>query len=225
MSIAKKKAARVSRSEEGAAMLIIMLMLLMVTGTAVFAIHATGFEMRAAGYNRQATQTRYVGETGARAAMAWVDHYGPPCVIPEAIRRTRAMSAFRGLKMAPFEPELSPNKDAYRIGQRDFSGLTGAPVAGSSLGRRLAYEPIYAIDVYDHFVLSRASEELAGYDVSTDRGVVNFMNITYTSRGRTRNIASIPDFTSRVAGDRPAHEGSSDARAYTITGPFDTCDG
>lgn len=216
---------RHSKRNEGAAMLIIMLMLLMVTGTAVFAIHATGYEMRAAGYNRQATQTHYVGESGARAAMAWVDHYGPPCVITEAIRRTKAMSSYRALKMAPFEPELAPNKDAHRIGQRDFSGLTSAPMSAASLGRRLAYEPVYVVDIYDHFVLSRASEELAGYDVSTDRGVVNFMNITYTSRGRTRNLSSIPDYTSPVSGDRPAHEGSSDARAYTITGPFDACDG
>ena len=99
---------RSRKSQEGAAMLIIMLMLLMVTGTAMFAIHATSYEMRAAGYNRQASQTHYVGETGARAALAWVDHYGPPCVITEAIRRTKAMSSYRALKMAPFEPELAP---------------------------------------------------------------------------------------------------------------------
>ena len=206
-------------------MLIVMLMLLMVTGTATFAIHATGFEMRAAGYNRQAVQTQYVGETGARAAMAWVDFYGPPCAVVEAIRRTGAMAAFRPLKMAPFEPELSADKDAYRLSERDFSGMTASPMSSQALGARMAYSPVYAVDIYDHFVLSRASEELAGYDVSTDRGLVNFMNITFTSRGRTRNINSIPDFTSTVRGDRPAHEGSSDARAFTVTGPFDTCDG
>ena len=158
---------QVRRSEEGAAMLIVMLILLMVTGTASFAIHATGFEMRASGYNRQAVQTRYVGETGARAAMAWVDHYGPPCAVVEAIRRTKGMSSYRALKMAPFEPELSPNKDAYRISERDFAGMSAPPMSSTALGPAGIHQSTRWISMITS--CCRGPGRTAGYDVSTDR--------------------------------------------------------
>lgn len=46
-------------------MLIVMLVLLMATAAAVFAVHATTYELSAAGNSRQALQTEYVAETGS----------------------------------------------------------------------------------------------------------------------------------------------------------------
>jgi type II secretory pathway component PulK len=61
------------RSEEGAVMLVVMLILLTATAMAAVSLQTTQFELRAAGYNRAALQTQYVSEAGANTSIAWVD--------------------------------------------------------------------------------------------------------------------------------------------------------
>ena len=61
------------RSEEGAVMLVVMLILLTATAMAVVSLQTTQFELRAAGYNRVALQTQYVSEACANTSIAWVD--------------------------------------------------------------------------------------------------------------------------------------------------------
>ena len=58
------------REQEGAVMLVVMLVLLMITATAMVGIHTTAYEVRGAGYSRQALQTDYIGEAGAASALA-----------------------------------------------------------------------------------------------------------------------------------------------------------
>jgi hypothetical protein len=61
------------RSEEGAVMLVVMLILLTATAMAAVSLQTTQYELRAAGYNRAALQTQYVSEAGANTSIAWVD--------------------------------------------------------------------------------------------------------------------------------------------------------
>ena len=72
MKIAIPKRRRV-RSEEGAVMLIVLLVLLTATTLAATSLQTTQFELRSAGYNRAAVQTEYVSEAAAMTTFSWVD--------------------------------------------------------------------------------------------------------------------------------------------------------
>jgi hypothetical protein len=61
------------RSEEGAVMMVVMLILLTATALAAVSLQSTQYELRASGYNRAALQTQYVSEAAAATTMAWVD--------------------------------------------------------------------------------------------------------------------------------------------------------
>ena len=197
-------------------MLIVMFILLMTTATAVFAIHATSSEIRAAGYSRQAMQTQLIGEAGVMSAFAWVDFYGA-----DALRRamTESSQANRtaigsALDLAPFERALRDGADAHRFDSVDFATLTNAPVEDDgSIGPRSAYDTMVLVDVYDRHRVIRAvpGEQAQG------GSRLEYLGATYTSRGRTR----LPgDVFSGLPGDRPFHESASDARAFAISGPI-----
>ena len=57
----------------GAALIVAMLVLLMATATATFALQNTGYELRAAGSAKQAVQAKYVAESAVSAVMAWLE--------------------------------------------------------------------------------------------------------------------------------------------------------
>ena len=57
-------------------MLGVMLVVLMVTATAMFAVYSTTYELRSAGTFRQAMQTQYIAEGGISTGMALVDTMG-----------------------------------------------------------------------------------------------------------------------------------------------------
>ncbi|MFW6087606.1 MAG: hypothetical protein ACODAG_10415 [Myxococcota bacterium] len=198
-------------------MLIVMLIILMTTATAYFAIHATSFEIRASGHMRQAMQTQYVAETGAMATLGWIDQQDPRQLQMLVRRGSEANRAAGGqaLNLEPFgEPELALGKDGHRLNMQQLgTDLGGLPIDGESLGGpRQAYEPQAYVDVLDlmHWTGVTAGERSDG------RGSMRYMRATYTSRGRTRIDA---DYT--TPGDRrPFHEGASDARAQGVSGPY-----
>lgn len=61
------------RSEEGAVMLVVMLILLTATALAGVSLQATQYELRAAGFDRTATQTQYVSESAMATTLSWID--------------------------------------------------------------------------------------------------------------------------------------------------------
>ena len=205
-----------AKRREGAAMLIVMLMLLMTTATAVFAIHATSSEIRAAGYSRQAMQTQYIGEAGVASAFAWVDFYGADALrraMTESSRANRNLGG-QALNLQPFERQLREGADAHRFDAQDFQTMLAPPVEDEgSLGPRAAYDTMVIVDVYDRHRVVRA---LPG-DQSQGGSRLEYLGATYTSRGRTR----LPtDSSSGLTNDRPYHEGASDARAFAVSGPI-----
>jgi hypothetical protein len=207
MSRARKK-----RSEEGIAMLVVMMVLLMVTATAIFAIHSSAFEVRAAGMNRQALATQYVGETGVVAAMDWVDRNGAPSLL-FAMQQSRSL---RGapLDMYPYEPPLADGKDAYRLGMQDFQ-IASPVIEVDSLGHLGAtYQPFMLVDVYD----THSYTGIISGHRSDGLSSLRYMRATYTSRGRTR-LPDGTDHTGSLQGER-FHESASDARSQGLTGPF-----
>jgi len=207
---------RPRRDQEGAVMLVVMLVLLMVTATAMVGIHTTAYEVRGAGYSRQALQTDYIGEAGAQSAMAWVDFYGPGALL-QAMTRSSELNRATGteaLDLAPFEVPLATDHDAYRLYASDLgSAMTTVPLDQTSLGLRNVYQPIVLVDIYDAYTFTGA---LSG-SRSDGRGRLQYLRATYTSRGRTR-VGGIG--TADLQRGTYLHETASDARVYGLSGPF-----
>jgi hypothetical protein len=211
-----------TRPEEGAVLLVVMLVLLMVTATATFAIHSTASEVRAAGHSRIAMQTDYVAEAALIAAMDWVDRSSPRLLVE---LMDRYESTRTQIDMAPFEPPLyvgtgdatTPNREfAYRLYENDLTpvavggGANPDPIADTSFGLRNAYTPLVLVDVYDVHVYTGVT---AGYVASGGSGGFRFLRATYTARGRAR-------LSSGTAAAQNLHEAAADARAIGISGPF-----
>lgn len=205
---------------EGAAMLIVMLVLLMTTGVAVFAVHTTSAEIRAAGAARQALQTQYVAESGLVAAITYSDMI-QPAGVQYALERATLPGA--GYMSQFFEPELLAGKHNYRLYLSDMttSPPAGLPIEtdaarGLSLGRS-ALAPWFVVDINDDLGYTAP---IAGHR-SDGEGTLRYMAATYTSRGRTRVPAAVGTDIPRSTGDtRPYLEGAADARAYVVLGPY-----
>lgn len=66
----RQRKSRTKRAREGAALLIVLFILMMATATAVFAMQSTQFEQRAAGALHQGTRAKYVAEGATLNALA-----------------------------------------------------------------------------------------------------------------------------------------------------------
>jgi len=101
---------RAARSEEGAVMLIVLLILLTASALSVTALQTTQFELRSAGYNRSAVQTQYVSEAAASTTLAWVD---ATAMDRSFLRHLQAWQGAGAPLMTVFgEPEISATNRA-----------------------------------------------------------------------------------------------------------------
>ncbi|QQR91117.1 MAG: hypothetical protein IPJ88_05120 [Myxococcales bacterium] len=170
------------RKEEGAAMLIVMLILLMSTATATFAIQSTGLEIRSAGHERQAIQTHYITEAGIESAMSWVDQTSP-----NVLAHIMASSTAPALTN---EPSLLSGKQGFRLTLADFAvdqstqSANHSPIeigsSDNSLGH-VPYQPTFTVDVNDNYTYTGT---VPGYRLDGG-GALKYMVATYTIRGRT----------------------------------------
>ncbi|MCB9666515.1 MAG: pilus assembly PilX N-terminal domain-containing protein [Myxococcales bacterium] len=176
------------QSEDGAAMLIVMLILLMSTATATFAIQSTGLEIRSAGHERQAAQTHYVTEAGIESALLWVDDMQPSVV-------AHVLATSSPPDLSAQEPNLMAGKQGYRLVLGDFAALADGQDANGdavrnppidtqsdhpSLGN-VPYQPSFTVDINDNYTYSGA---MPGYRVD-GRSSMTYMIATYTVRGQT----------------------------------------
>lgn len=222
---------RVRRArEEGAVMFLVMLMLLMGTATAIFAMHTTTYEVRASGYGRQQMQTQNIGEAALTATMAWTDFITPQVMreqwlVPCAnANKARPASGGIALDLSPFEPPLDPSKNACRLYADDFAVMSPTERVAdwrSSIGPRQPFNDLsdptagalILVDVYEDY---DSGEVVQGQDMGGSARFIN-LDVTFTARGRTR----LPgDVVSAVAGDRAFHEGAADGRVFAVTGPL-----
>ncbi|MCB9633593.1 MAG: hypothetical protein H6721_15865 [Sandaracinus sp.] len=217
---------RSRRHEEGAVMLIVMLVLLTTTALAVFAIHATTTEVRAAGHDRMGSQAQEIGESGLAAAHTWVDVFGPDALSNAMAASSRVVGNTYSLPQ-PFEPALAADRQGYRLYARDFEAVvnatSGGAVASLDLdqadlgGANRLYSPSVVVDVYDNHQYTGV---LAGYR-SDGNSLLRFLGATYTSRGRLRLTAADGSLIDSDDGSgRGFYDSSSDARARGVSGPF-----
>lgn len=200
---------------EGAAMLIVLMVLMMTTAMATFAIHSTSIEIRGAGHARQALQSEHLAEGATYAGVSYLDRLGANGSLVQYLRTDVA----RDVASSPSEASIDRETNLLRIRMEDFEtapGVVSPPIelpGGThtpSFGYS-AYEPTFFVDGTDLYQISR---DLAGTDL-TGRGA-HFYRVTLTSLGQ---MAPPSDY--RAADDtRTYNEVASRARAMTEVGPF-----
>lgn len=207
--------------EEGAVMLVVMLVVLIVTATAMFAIHSTMFELRAAGAQRRAMQTQYVAEGSLTTALAMVDNLSAG-TIDLAMQR---VPIDVGRQFTPEEPAYTQTTPHFRAYMADFSSMSGViapPVEtasyGGSFGTTLGYQPDFIIDINDSYDPGRT---VAGMSATGDSPVA-YRIWTITTRGRTRPATDYyaPGESTTTHLRRGSHETAMNSRALVISGPI-----
>ena len=211
------------RREEGAVMLVVMLIVLIVTATAIFAMHSTMFELRAAGSQRQAMQTQYVAEGSLTAALAMIDTLGAGSV-DLAMQRVPIDA---GRQFTPEEPAYGQTTPHFRTYMADFATMPGviappveATAYGGSFGTTSAYPADFLIDINDSYDPGRT---IAGMSATGDSPVA-YRIWTITARGRTRPPVAedyfAPGEPTTAYLRRGTHEAAMNSRALVISGPI-----
>lgn len=198
-------------------MLIVLMVLLMTTATATYAIHSTTMEIRSAGFSRQAMQTSYVAEGAAYAGLGYIDSLGAQGAFVQ-YSRTRVNA---GIASSSNAATMAYDTNLLRVEMADFAtasaGLVGPPIETEparvpSLGPHSVNVPSFTIDGTD---LYRTTRQVAGRD-GTGRNPMNYVRLNVTARGR---MAPPSDFQ-RSGDPRSFNESAVNARAYTEMGPF-----
>jgi len=215
--------------QEGAALFVVLMVIMAGTASAVFAANAVSHEVRGTGFARQEMQTRYAARAALIGALEWFDIFGPETVrnlmlAPGSNEGKLYTCGPSGSGCYP-EPPLANGRRAYRIYPQHFDALMsedGGYMLKNppydpeySFGSTSAYEPLVVVDLYDEHVVSK----LAPGSAAQGGTAFKFMRTTMTARGRARlaSDAADPDDLGRQR-----HETASDIRAFIVSGPFVT---
>lgn len=227
---------RSRRDQQGAALFVVLMIVMAGTASAVFSATAVSHEVRGAGFARQELQTRYAARAGIIGALEWFDIFGPSTVRDIMVTRTSTDTVQFECKAESGcypEPPLANNRAVYRLypehfealGERDDGAggtepglLENEPYeAAASFGGTSAYEPLVVTDLYDEHVVNRLPPGAAAQGGTKFK----YMRTTMTARGRAR-IAGGYDVADLNDHNRERNEAAADMRAYVISGPFIT---
>jgi hypothetical protein len=219
------------RKQEGAALFVVLMIVMVGTASAVFSANTVAHEVRGTGFARQQMQTRHTAKAGIAAAMDWFDIFGPETVrnLMLAPGSTQGVT-FTCASGGTCYPEIpmANGRRAYRLYPEHFSKLTAAGGGpgflvnvpyeqGSSFGAYTALTPIVTVDIYDEHILSKLAPGAAAQGGTKFK----YMRTTLTARARAR--VSAGDVTNDADDqDRERNETGADFRAYIVSGPFVT---
>lgn len=212
--------------EEGAVMIITMLVVMMITATGAYAMMNASFEIRGARYVRSAAQAQYISETGAFAAMEWLDLVGPLNLIT-LISVRKAQDAAAPLTFDEYgEPRLRDGQLALRLFREDLNtNQAGVPViiadrnheySWGAGGRHSAQRGNLVVDFTD---IRRSSMPIAGARSDGGTGLAQ-LSMAVTSRGRLRREIEAAGGEETVPTRAFLDQTASDTRAYIVSIPF-----
>jgi len=224
---------RQPRKQEGAALFVVLMIVMAGTASAVFAATTVSHEVRGTGFARQQMQTRYAARGALIGAIEWFDIFGPSTV-RDIVQNRQATDTKEfvcsGGSCYP-EPPLANGRRAYRIYKEHFEALLsqdGGITPGNFqkipvdpiavFGEGSAFTPAFVVDLYDEHLVNKLPPGAAAQGGTKFK----YMRTTMTARGR----AQVGDGTATVdhqeADDRNRqwNETGSDMRAYIISGPF-----
>jgi len=192
------------RGEQGMAMLLVLLLIVMVTAAGVFASQSTASEIRSSGFFRQSAQTHYVAETGIIAPLDEMKTY---CSAYVGIMRQRAQGTATPAGLA--EPPLTYPFYLDDFNNRVSTGslfATPANAGGSSPEGSLgvgALAPGFRSDVT---VVAEESRPQFGFSVGGGRDFyVPIMSILFESNAETI-LRGTTDRSITVGGNVQAQE-------------------
>ena len=194
-------------------MLMVLMVLLMTTATATFAIHSTSMELRSAGYLRQSMQTAYVAEGGLYAGVAHIDHIGGDGMW-QMYRRNQVDGA---TVYGPNAVVGGIQRGLYRVTSTEIAQLSASPAVEldptrvPSLGPHMAYAPSFTVDGTD---IIGTLDEISGHDYSRP-SALRYVRGTFTSRG----VMAIPGDVTTTGDARSFHETAVNARVVALVGP------
>ena len=222
--------------QEGAALFIVLMIIMVGTASAVFAANTVSHELRGAGFARQQMQTRYAARAGMIGGLEWFDIFGPSTVrnlmlTPGSTEGIQFPACTETTGCYP-EPPLANNRSVYRLYPQHFEallsqdgGVTPGLLANLpydadySFGATSAQEPLVVIDVYDEHVVSKLAPGAAAQGGTKFK----YMRTTLTARGRAQlKTAAATDNVHAEDHGRQGNETGADMRAYIISGPFMT---
>jgi hypothetical protein len=220
------------RKQEGAALFVVLLIVMVGTASAVFSASTVSHEVRGSGFARQQLQTRYTARAGLVGGLEWIDVFGPETVrnIMQTQGDTQGVDfdCVTGGGCYP-EPPLPGGRRAYRLSSDHFAVLLspdGGTTPGllenlpykeeTSFGQGSAYTPMVVIDLYDEHIVSILTPGAAG------QGGTKFKYMRTTLTARTRAQLKTADHTDAEDYGRQKNETGADMRAYVVSGPIDT---
>lgn len=221
------------RKREGAALFIVLMIVMAGTASAVYSATTVSHEVRGAGFARQQIQTRYAARAALIGALEWFDIFGPETVrnimLAPGSTEGKQFSCVTGTHCYP-EPELANNRRAYRLYPQHFEALLtqdGGVTPGllenlpyeadTSFGGTSAHVPVVVIDLYDEHVVSTLAPGAAAQGGTKFK----YMRTTMTARGRAQ-LSQVSDHADTDDYGRQKNETGADMRAYIISGPFIT---
>jgi hypothetical protein len=214
------------RKREGAALFVVLMIVMVGTASAVFSANTVSHEVRGTGFARLQMQTRYAARAGLIAGLEWFDLFGP--VVVRDIIQTRGATegkAFNCVGGSCYpEPAMADGRLAYRLYPEHFDKLVAAavgfemdPILGdTSFGPGSAHEPIVFVDLYDEHVVSKLSPGAAAQGGTKFK----YMRTTMTARGHAQVAGAGGDVMDVGDFGRERNETGADMRAYIISGPF-----
>jgi len=228
---------RSRRDREGAALFVVLMIIMVGTASAVFSATTVSHEVRGSGFARQQLQTRFAARAGLIGALEWFDIFGPSTVRNIMITRTATdtvqFTCVSGGSCYP-EPPLANNRRAYRLypehftqlqerddgaGGTDPGLLESLPYDGDySFGSTSAYTPLVVTDLYDEHIVSKLAPGAAAQGGTKFK----YMRTTMTARGRAQLATGDVSDTDPNEHNRERNEAASDMRAYIVSGPFVT---
>jgi hypothetical protein len=227
---------RARKEREGAALFVVLMIIMVGTASAVFSASTVSHEVRGSGFARQQMQTRYAARAGLIGALEWFDIFGPETVRNIMVTRTATdtvqFQCVSGSSCYP-EPPLANNRAVYRLYPEHFTALqerddgNGGTDPGlleglpydphTTFGSTSAYTPIVVTDIYDEHIVSRLAPGAAAQGGTKFK----YMRTTLTARGRAQ-IGVGTDTVESNDHNRERNEAAADMRAYVISGPFIT---
>lgn len=199
-------------------MLMVLMVLLMTTAAATFAIYSTTIEIRSAGYARQAMQTSYLAENGAYAGISYIDAIGAQAMRTQ-YERTRVTA---GTSTEVNSATLSRDSNLLRVRMSDLESTGGftAPALETDMVRQPSLGPAHTgaynatfnlngTDMYRHYVAS------PGRNLTGNSQMI-FVRMNLTARSSIAPRGDAP----RGSDLRGYHETAVNARAMADVGPF-----
>ena len=190
---------RARRRQRGAAIFVVMAVLLVLTAAGIFASHNAALNQRLSGYSKQATQASYIADLGTMAAVDELSN-GSASAYMELVMAGEEQCQANYYVEESFLP-------CYRLTKTDIetrilaeTGHEGSLVDSASLGSRLS--PLDAEFVVEMTDPGPAGRPVAGMNQSDVGPRFRYMQVTISGLGQIRPRDATSEEVSSVAAVR-----------------------